>query len=122
LLAAFSFALAIPLSLLQFAFQLCALLVVAMEEEHSLILDVVGDLSKVPLAEITMTTSSSDGSSVGMTSDGAKAEAEDAIVMDPRESAEAMTSRLLPLLWAISGNWNLYDILPRVLRMSQWRR
>jgi hypothetical protein len=86
LLVAFSFVLAIPPSLLQFAFELCALLVEKMEEEHSPILDVVGVVSKVPLVMVSMTNSSSDGSLVGAINDDTEAEAEDAIVMDPRES------------------------------------
>jgi hypothetical protein len=86
LLVAFSFVLAIPPSLLQFAFELRALLVEKMEEEYSPILDVVGVVSKVPLVMVSMTNSSSDGSLVGAINDDTEAKAEDAIVMDPRES------------------------------------
>jgi hypothetical protein len=86
LLVAFSFALALPPSLLQFAFELRALLVEAMEGEGSSILDIVGDVWKVPLPEISMTSSSSDDSSGGAASDDAEGETEDTIVMDPRKS------------------------------------
>jgi hypothetical protein len=49
LLIALSFALALPPSLLQFSFELHTLLVDVVEGERSQILDVVGDVSKVPL-------------------------------------------------------------------------
>jgi hypothetical protein len=55
LLVSLSFSLTIPPSLLQFAFELRALLVDVMEEERSPILDVVGDVSKVPLSVVSMT-------------------------------------------------------------------
>jgi hypothetical protein len=60
LLVALSFALAIPPLLLQFAFELRALLVDMMEEERSPILDIVGDVSKVHLLEVSMASSLSD--------------------------------------------------------------
>jgi hypothetical protein len=74
----------IPPSLLQFAFELHDLLVDAMEEECSPILDIVGDASKVPLLEDSMASSSSGASIGGAASD--EAEAEDTVVVDPRES------------------------------------
>jgi hypothetical protein len=60
-----------------------------MEEERSPILDVVGDVSKVPLPEVSTASSSSDDSLGGAASDDAEAEAEDTIVMDPHESARS---------------------------------
>jgi hypothetical protein len=104
-----------PPSLLQYAFELRALLVEAMEEECSPILDVVGDVSKVPLAEVSTTSSSFDGTSVGATCDDTESKAKDAIVMDLRG---AMTLGPLQLLWAVSSNWNLCTILLRVLHVS----
>jgi hypothetical protein len=89
LLGAFSFAPTIPPSLLRFAFELRVLLVGAMEEECYPILDVVGDVSKVPLPEVSMTSSSFDGSSVGAASDDANVKIGDAIVMDPHESTRS---------------------------------
>jgi hypothetical protein len=86
LLVALSFALMIPPSLLQFAFELHDLLVDAMEEECSPIFDIVGDASKVPLLEDSMASSSSGASIGGAASDEAEAEAEDTVVVDPRES------------------------------------
>jgi hypothetical protein len=59
------------------------LLVEAMEGEHSPILDIVGDASKVPLPEPSMASSSSNASLGGMASDVPKAEAEDTV--DPHE-------------------------------------
>jgi hypothetical protein len=80
----------IPPSVLQFAFELHALLVDVMEEERSLILDIVGDVSKVPLSEVSTDSSSSDASSGGgAASDEAKAEVEDTVVVDPREFARS---------------------------------
>jgi hypothetical protein len=76
----------IPPSLLQFAFELHDLLVDAMEEECSPIFDIVGDASKVPLLEDSMASSSSGASIGGAASDEAEAEAEDTVVVDPRES------------------------------------
>jgi hypothetical protein len=77
----------IPPSLLQFSFELCALLVDVMEEERSLILDIVGDVSKVPLLEVSMASSLSNISSRRAASDEAKVE--DTIVVDPRESTRS---------------------------------
>jgi hypothetical protein len=114
---ALSFALVIPPSLLQFAFELHALLVEAMEEECSPILDVVGDVSKVPLPEVSTTITLFGASSGGVASDDV--EAEDTIAVDLRG---AMASGPLLLLWVVSGNWNLRNILSRVMRMSQGRR
>jgi hypothetical protein len=85
LLVALSIALVIPPSVLQFAFELHALLVDVMEEERSPILDIVGDVSKVPLPEVLTYSSSSDASSGGAASDEAKAKVEDTVVVDPRE-------------------------------------
>jgi hypothetical protein len=124
LLVAFSFALALPPSLLQFAFELRALLVGAMEGEGSPILDVVGDVSKVlllevprkvPLSEVSTTSSSSDDSSEVAASDDAETQAKDTLVVDPRK---AMTLGPHPLLWAAFINWTLWAILPRVLCMN----
>jgi hypothetical protein len=89
LLAMHSFSLAIPPLLLPFAFELRALLVDTMEEERSPILDIVGDVSRVPLPEVSTASSSSNASSGGAASDEAKAEAEDTVVVDPRESARS---------------------------------
>jgi hypothetical protein len=90
LLVALSVALMIPPSVLQFAFELHALLVDVMEEERSLILDIVGDVSKVPLSEVSTDSSSSDASSGGgAASDEAKAKVEDTVVVDPREFARS---------------------------------
>jgi hypothetical protein len=52
LLIALSFALMLLPSLLQFAFELHALLVDVMEGEHSPVVDTVGDVLKVPLPEV----------------------------------------------------------------------
>jgi hypothetical protein len=60
-----------------------------MKEERSLTLDIVGDVSKVPLPEVSTASSSSGASSGGAASDEAKAEAENTIVVDPRESARS---------------------------------
>jgi hypothetical protein len=49
LLVALSFVLTLSPLLLHFAFEFHALLVLAVEGEGSLLLDVVGDVSKVPL-------------------------------------------------------------------------
>jgi hypothetical protein len=89
LLAALSFALAIPPSLLQFSLELRILLVEAMEGECSPILDIMGDASKVPLPEASMARSSSDASSGwgGAASDEAEVEAEDTV--DPCEFAQS---------------------------------
>jgi hypothetical protein len=64
-LVALYFALVIPSLLLQFAFKHCALLVDMMEEERSPILDIVGDVSKVPLLKVS-TASSSSNTSLGV--------------------------------------------------------
>jgi hypothetical protein len=53
------------------------------EEEHSPIIDIVGDMPNAPLPEALMASSSSDASSGGAASDVAEIEAED--VVDPRE-------------------------------------
>jgi hypothetical protein len=60
-----------------------------MEEERSPILDVVSDVSKVPLPVVLMASSSSGESSLGVASGDAEAEAEDTIVMDPCESTQS---------------------------------
>jgi hypothetical protein len=52
-----------------------------MEEERSLLIDIVGDGSEVPRAEVSMTNSSGGGSG-----DDAEAKVEDTIVVDPWES------------------------------------
>jgi hypothetical protein len=53
----------------------------------------VGDVSKVLLPEVSMTSSSPDDSLGGAASDDAKAEAEDTIVMDLRKSMRSSDSR-----------------------------
>jgi hypothetical protein len=58
-----------------------------MEGEGSPVIDIVGDTSKALLPEASMTSSSSDASSGGATSDVAKAGAEDA--MDSHELAQS---------------------------------
>jgi hypothetical protein len=82
LLVVVTFALTISPLLLPFCLELHVLLVEAMEEERSLIIDIVGDMSKAPLLEALTASSSSDTSSGGATSNVAKAEAEDGL--DPR--------------------------------------
>jgi hypothetical protein len=64
-----------------------------MEEEHSLIIDIVGDESEVPQAEVSVTSSLSEDSSLGGSGDDAEAEVEDIIVVDPRESARSYDFR-----------------------------
>jgi hypothetical protein len=56
----------------------------AMEEERSLLIDIVGDVS-----EVSVTSSLSEDSSMGGggSGDGAEAEGEAAMVVDPQESA-----------------------------------
>jgi hypothetical protein len=85
LTAAVVFALAISPSLLRFCLELRALLVCAMEEEHSPMIDIVGDMSKATLPEASTCSSSSDASSWGAASDAAEADIED--VIDPRKLA-----------------------------------
>jgi hypothetical protein len=80
-----AFALTISPSQLRFCLELRVLLICAMEDEHSPIIDIVGDTSKAPLMEVSMASSKSDASSGGAASDMAKAETEDAV--DPRELA-----------------------------------
>jgi hypothetical protein len=62
-----------------------------MEEEHSPIIDIIGDMLKAPLPEALTASSSFDASSGGAASDAAEAEAEDA--MDPREFARSYDFR-----------------------------
>jgi hypothetical protein len=64
-----------------------------MEDKRSLILDIVGDVSKVPLPEVSKASSLSDASSAGAASDEAKAEAKDNIVVDPRETVQCYDFR-----------------------------
>jgi hypothetical protein len=64
-----------------------------MEDKRSLILDIVGDVSKVPLPEVSKASSLSYASSAGAASDEAKAEAEDNIVVDPRETVQCYDFR-----------------------------
>jgi hypothetical protein len=52
-----------------------------MEEERSLLIDIVGDGSEVPRAEVSMTNSSGRGSG-----DDAEAKVEDTVVVDLWES------------------------------------
>jgi hypothetical protein len=54
-----------------------------MEGEGSPVIDIMGDASKEPLLEASMASSSSGASSLGATSDVAKAEAD--VSMDPRK-------------------------------------
>jgi hypothetical protein len=56
-----------------------------MEEECSLILDIVGDETEAPRLEISAIGSSSEDSSGGGSGDNVDAEAEDIRVVDPRE-------------------------------------
>jgi hypothetical protein len=58
-----------------------------MEEDRSPIIDIVGDESGVPQAEVSATSSSSEDSSGGGFGDDVEAKVGDIIVMDPRESA-----------------------------------
>jgi hypothetical protein len=69
-----------------------------MEGEGSPILDIVGNVSKVPLSEVSMklplsevstTGSLSDDSSEAAASDDTKTQAEDTLVVDPREAARS---------------------------------
>jgi hypothetical protein len=89
------FALTLPPLLLQFAFELRALLVGVMEGEGSPILDDIGDVLKVPMLEVSRKAplleastigSSFDDSSEVAASDDAETQAEDTLVMDPREA------------------------------------
>jgi hypothetical protein len=56
-----------------------------MEEECSLILDIMGDETEAPRLEISAIGSSFEDSSGGGSGDNADAEAEDIRVVDPRE-------------------------------------
>jgi hypothetical protein len=56
-----------------------------MEEEHSPMIDIVGDMSKATLPEASAGSSTSDASSWGAASDAAEADIED--VIDPRKLA-----------------------------------
>jgi hypothetical protein len=58
-----------------------------MEEERSLILNIVGDVPEVPRLEVSVTVSSSEVSSRGGSGDGSNAEVEDIRAMDPLEYA-----------------------------------
>jgi hypothetical protein len=58
-----------------------------MEEEHSLIINIVGDMSKAHLPEASIGSSSFDASSGGATRDAVKADVEDAV--DLRELARS---------------------------------
>jgi hypothetical protein len=58
-----------------------------MEEERSLILNIVGDVPEVPRLEVSVTVSSSEDSSGGGSGDGSNAEVEDIRAMDPLEYA-----------------------------------
>jgi hypothetical protein len=60
-----------------------------MEEERSPILDIVGDESEVPRLEMSLTGTSSEGSSGGGSGDNADAKAEGIGAVDPHG---AMTS------------------------------
>jgi hypothetical protein len=80
LLGVSSCSLVVAPSLLQFACELCFLFVEVMEEERSLIIDIVGDESEVP------PNSSSEDSSGGGSGDDVEAKVEDTVVVDPRES------------------------------------
>jgi hypothetical protein len=60
-----------------------------MEEECSLILDIMGDKSEVPRPEVSTTSSLSEASSGGGSSDTTDAEAEGIGAMDPRKSARS---------------------------------
>jgi hypothetical protein len=77
-------------SLLQFIFGLRSLLAKAMAEEHSPLLDVVGDMSEVTRPEASTSSSSSKDSSGEGSSEDADAEAETkyekVVVMDLHES------------------------------------
>jgi hypothetical protein len=105
-----SFTLAVSPSLLQFIFGLRSLLAEAMAEECSPLLDVVGDMPEVtrPDAtrlELSVSSSSSEDSSWGGSSEDAKAEIEKVVVVDPVSLREAMISGSRPSLWAVSSNW-----------------
>jgi hypothetical protein len=122
LLVTLPFSLTLSPLLLDFAFELHALLVVAIEGEGYLLLDIVGDVLKVPLSEVSMTSTSSDDTSGGAASDDAETQVEDTIVMDPRESTRSYDFGASSITPAPSINWSLYAILSRVLCMNQERR
>jgi hypothetical protein len=58
-----------------------------MEEERSLMIDIVGDVMKAPLPKASTSRSSSDASSGGAASDAVEADVED--IIDPRELARS---------------------------------
>jgi hypothetical protein len=60
-----------------------------MEEEHSLILDIVGDEPEAPWLEVSVTGSSSKDSSGGGSGDDADAKVEDIRVVDLHESVRS---------------------------------
>jgi hypothetical protein len=60
-----------------------------MEEERSLILDIVGDEPEAPRPEVSVIGSSSKDSSGGGFGDDADAEVEDIGTVDPRESVRS---------------------------------
>jgi hypothetical protein len=69
-----------------------------MEGEGSPILDVIGDVSKVPVLEVSRKAPLSEASTTGSSSDDSlemvtsydiEAQAEDTLVMDPREAARS---------------------------------
>jgi hypothetical protein len=64
-----------------------------MEGEGYPVHDVVGEVLKVPLPDVSMASSSSNNSSGGAASDDAETQAEDAIVMDPHKSARGYDFR-----------------------------
>jgi hypothetical protein len=63
------------------------LLAKAMEEERSLILDIVGDEPEAPRLEVSAIGSSSEDSSGGGSGDDAVAKVEDIGAVDPGKSA-----------------------------------
>jgi hypothetical protein len=60
-----------------------------MEEEHSLILDIMGDEPEAPPLEVSVTGSSSKDSSEGGSSDDVDAKAEDIRAADIHESVRS---------------------------------
>jgi hypothetical protein len=58
-----------------------------MEEEHSPVLDIVGDEPKASLLEASVRGSSSGDTSSGESKNGANVEGKESRVVDPRESA-----------------------------------
>jgi hypothetical protein len=88
------------------------LLICAMEDERSPIIDIVGDTSKAPLPEVSMASSSSDASSGEWPAIRPKLRLRMPwICMNLRK---AITLGCLWLLWGAFRCWKLLGILSKV--------